>query len=157
LDALGRDRRKLPRRVAVVAAALLAVIATAGAGDWVARARHVAVARESFAATRAALERALAFRWETFAALAELSTMLPILREAAAARARSGFGLAPAPADADQLAALHASLRDADWDAWSAATRRGAVAVADSRGRLLYSTAARDAFGADVRQVPAVA
>jgi hypothetical protein len=156
LGALGRDRRKLPRRLAALAAAVLAVVATAAAGDWVARARHAAVAREAFAAAHRAVERAVAFRWETFVALAELSTMLPILREAAAARDQAAFGLGSASADAAELAALHDSLRDADWDAWSTATRRGAVAVADSRGRLLYSTGAPDRFGVDVRPIAPV-
>jgi hypothetical protein len=157
LAALGRDRRKLWRRLAAVAAALLAVVVTALAADAIVRARHVAVTRTAFAAARRGIERTLASRYEAFAALAELSTMLPILREVAAARDQAAFGLGSRAADVTQLERLHASLRDADWDAWSAATSRGALAIADYKGRLLYTTGDRDLFGANLRRLPAVA
>jgi len=157
LDALERDRTKVPRRIAFSAGTILAVLATALGSDWILRDRDAAVARTSFADAGRALERALAFRGEAFTALADLSTMLPILREAAAARDQASFGLGSTDADVAQLGALHASLRDADWDAWSAATRRGAVAVVDYKGRLLYATGAPDAVGNPTLVVPAVA
>ena len=133
------------------------MLATALISDYVLRDRDAAVAKTSFAAAGRALDRALSFRSETFGALADLSTMVPIIREAAAARDQASFGLGNADADVKQLGALHASLRDADWDAWSATTRRGAVAVADYKGRLLYATGTPDAFGFDTRVVDAVA
>src|SRR4029077_17734448 len=89
---LERDRTKVPRRLTVVAATLLATLVTALGADWVVRDRDAAVARTTFAATRRELSRALAFRFQTFAAMAELSTMLPILRQVAAARDQASFG-----------------------------------------------------------------
>ena len=157
LAALGRDRTKVPRRLASVAAALLAVLATALVSDWVLRERDAAVARTSFAAAGRAVERALRSRSESLTQLAQLSTMLPMLREVAAARDQSSFGLGSADADARQLAGLHASLRDADWDAWASTTRRGAVAVADYKGRLLYATSSPETYGNDTFGVGAVA
>jgi predicted Ser/Thr protein kinase len=157
LAALGRDRARWPRRVAALALALCAVLATALGADWVARRQHLAVARASFAATGRALERALSLRYETFGALADVSTLVPIFREVAGARDQAAFGLGSAADDQQRLAALHASLRDADWEAWSATMRAGEVAIADYKGRLLYATGAPDAYGADLNRLPAVA
>src|SRR5262249_16809115 len=85
------------------------------------------------------------------------STMLPILRQVAAARDQASFGLGAPAADDQQLAALHASLRDADWDAWAGSTRHGAVPVADYKGPLPYPTPPPTPFGAHLSGVPAVA
>jgi hypothetical protein len=157
LTALGRDRTRLPRRIAWIAAAALAIIATAAGADAVLRARLEAGARAGFASSRAQIEQNLRLRGEGFTVLADLSTQIPIMREVAAARDQSEFGLATAQDDRTQLAELHASLRDADWDAWATATQRGEVAIADSKGRLLYSTGDPDAVGNDVRAIAAVA
>jgi serine/threonine-protein kinase len=157
LAALGRDRTRWPRRIATFALATCAVIATALGVDWVARRQNLAVARASFAATGRALERALALRYETFGALADISTIVPIFREVAGARDQAAFGLGSTTGDRQRLATLHASLRDADWDAWAATIRAGEVAIADYKGRLLYATGAPDAYGADLNAIPAVA
>ncbi|HJZ88799.1 MAG TPA: protein kinase [Polyangia bacterium] len=157
LGALGRDRTKIPRRVGEVALGLLAVLATAWLGDRIVRARLYAVARASFAAAGAQIERTMAWRNESFSALASVSALVPIMRQVAGTRDESDFGLGASVDDTRRLEALHASLRDADWRAWSLVTRRGHAAIADYKGRLLYSTADTSAFGRDVRVVPAVA
>src|SRR5262249_41501187 len=154
---LGRDRTRWPRRIATAALVAAAVLATALGADWIARRQHLAVARASFAATGRALERALALRYETFGALADLSTIVPIFREVAGARDQAAFGLGSKSDDKQRLAALHASLRDADWDAWAATIRAGELAIADYKGRLLHATGATDAFGAELDAIPAVA
>lgn len=59
--------------------------------------------------------------------------------------------------DRAQLALLHENLRSADWPTWAAATRRGALAIADYKGRVVYSSAAPTRFGESVRGLPAVA
>ena len=157
LAALGRDRTRIPRRVGAVAVALLAVLATAWIGDRIVRARLYAVARTSFGDAGHQVERTLASRYESFSALANVSALVPIMRQVAATRDQSDFGLGAAADDTRGLAALHASLRDADWQAWSLVTKRGHLAVADYKGRLLFTTADSSAFGPDVRAVPAVA
>ena len=157
LAALGRDRAKIPRRIAAAALALIAVFATAWFGDRIVRARLYAVARASFGASSAQIERTLVARNESFSALANISALVPIMRQVAATRDESDFGLGASANDTRRLETLHASLRDADWHAWSLVTRRGQVAVADYKGRLLFSTADANAFGRDVRVVPAIA
>jgi serine/threonine protein kinase len=156
LAALGRDRTKIARRIVIVSVALLAVVATALFGDWIVRDRLYAVARTSFAAKRDQVQHTLALQYESFSALAELSTVVPMMRQVAAARDQSDFGLGEASDDTAQLAALHATLRDADWGAWSSATRRGQVAISDYKGRLLYSTGNPDGVGDDARRIAAV-
>jgi predicted Ser/Thr protein kinase len=157
LAALGRDRTKIPRRAGATAAALLAVLATAWIGDRIVRARLYAVARTSFADAGKQVERTLASRYESFSALANVSAMVPIMRQVAATRDQADFGLGAQADDHRGLEALHASLRDADWQAWSLVTRRGHLAVADYKGRLLFTTADSAAFGRDVRVIPAAA
>lgn len=154
LAALGRDRSRLPRRIAVLAAVVLGLIVTVGVSDWILRTRLYASARTSFEATRDQIDRALDQRFETFAGMAELGIQLPILREVAATRDLADFGLGKARDDDDRLSSLHWALRDADWTAWSAITRRGEIAIADAKGRLLYSTGNVRSFGGDIRRLP---
>ncbi len=157
LAALERDRSRGLRAVATVAAASLMLVVVALGGDAVVRARSVAAARESFAAASQRVERTLALRYEAFEALADLSTLLPVVRQVAAARDESDFGLGTGVRDADRFAALHASLKDADWTPWRVAAERANVAVADYKGRLCYSTARPDRWGNDLFAIPAVA
>src|SRR5439155_7263225 len=96
-------------------------------------------------------------RFESFAALADLSTQVPAVRQVAAARDQAEFGFGNADADATHFDEMHASLRDADWSAWNAALDRGHVAVADYKGRLCYSSADPAASRIDVRGVAAIA
>jgi hypothetical protein len=96
-------------------------------------------------------------RYEAFTTLAELSMQVPIMRELAATRDQSEFGLATSEDDRQQREHLHSSLRDADWGAWSSTTRTGEIGVGDYKGRLLYSSGNKDAFGGDLLKIAAAA
>jgi hypothetical protein len=157
LNALGRDRSKVPRRVAPAAAALLGMVLIALLGDWLVRARLYAVARESFAAAHARVDHTVQLRYETFEALAELSTLVPAVRQVAAARDQADFGFGTGGDDRARFENIHGSLRDADWSAWDPALERGHIAIADYKGRLCFTTAAPDAWGDDVRGIAPVA
>jgi hypothetical protein len=157
LAALGRDRSKVPRRLVAVSSALLGMLLIALLGDWVVRSRLYAVARESFAAARARVDHTVKLRYEAFEALAELSTQVPAVRQVAAARDQSDFGFGTGGDDKARFETIHASLRDADWAAWSPALERGHIAIADYKGRLCFTTAAPEAWGDDVRAIGSVA
>jgi hypothetical protein len=157
LSALGRDRSRVPRRAAAFATALLGMLAIALAGDWIVRTRLYAVARESFAGARARVDHTVRLRYETFEALADMSMLVPAVRQVAAARDQSDFGLGGDSDDRERFETIHASLRDADWSAWAPALDRGQIAIADYKGRLCFTTAAKDAWGDDVRRIGAVA
>ncbi|HUS63713.1 MAG TPA: serine/threonine-protein kinase [Kofleriaceae bacterium] len=153
LDALSRDRTRVPRQVARVSLALLVSVAVAFGADWIARGRAMAVSHSSFASARAQLGQLLRFRDETFTAIADLVEVLPILRRVTAANDQADFGLGAEEDDAANLAAVHEQLVSASWD-WLSALGGNVLAVADYKGRLVYTSADQEAWGADVTVVP---
>ncbi len=156
LAALGRDRKRVPRRVAAIALAVAALSAVSLFGDWILRERLTASARLAFEAAGDQLVRSLDVRYDAFAVLSDLSYVSPVLRKVASNNDEADFGLGPEEADARRLTELHANLASADWSAWTRAARGGVIAVADYKGRLVYTSAAGSAFGMDARSLPAV-
>jgi hypothetical protein len=102
------------------------------------------------------MSRLFELRTETFAALADLSFVMPILREVAAVQDQADFGLGDAPSDQAYLAELHGNLASADWVSWVRAAQGAEIAVADYKGRLLYASAAPELWGGDVLAVAPV-
>jgi hypothetical protein len=155
--ALERARPRRSRRAALLAAAL--VVAGSGAVlgvDAWSRARDLAAGRSTLAGAADQVAAALAVRFEAFDALAQVTSVLPILREVAGNVDKAEFGLGDAAVDAHRLELLHDNLASADWSMWTAGGR-SFVAVADYKGRLVYSSAAPASFGADLRGLDAVA
>jgi hypothetical protein len=157
LRALGRDRARTPRRLAIASAVLLVVILLALGGDSIARERAAAVTRTSFAAARAQLGRLVERRVETFVAMSSLFSVTPIMREVAAATDQADFGLGDEGADRQQLEYVHANLKSADWVSWMRAIQGTDFAIADYKGRLLYASADPSRWGTDVTAVAALA
>jgi len=156
LRALGRDRGRAPRAAAAFATTALVVVLVALAADWIVRGRAAAGDRASFAAARAQMSRLFELRTETFAALADLSFFMPIMREVASVQDQADFGLGDRASDRAYLEDLHASLASADWVTWVRAAQGAEIAVADYKGRLLYASAALHAWGSDVRALAPV-
>ena len=155
LTALARRRPRVPRRL--LAAALVTLVAGGVlAGDAVLRASSEHAARASFTVVGEQLERAMASRYESFGALAQVTAALPVIREVAGNFDKAEFGLGDAGGDARRLELLHENLASADWSMW---TRAGGswIAVGDYKGRLVYSSGAPRTFGTDLRRVDAVA
>jgi serine/threonine protein kinase len=156
LEALGRDRGRPLRAWAYGSLVLLVAMATALVGDWMARERTLAVTRASFSAARPQLGRSLNLRYETFAAMSDLSYVLPVMRQVMGNVDNADFGLGEAEDDKKQLAELHANFQSADWLPWTKASLRAVIGVADYKGRLLYTGAAPGLWGNDVRVLSAV-
>jgi len=156
LEALGRDRGRPLRAWAYGSLVLLVAMATALVGDWMARERTLAVTRASFSAARPQLGRSLNLRYETFAAMSDLSYVLPVVRQVTGNVDNADFGLGAAEDDRKQMAALHANFQSADWLPWRKASVRAVIGVADYKGRLLYTGAAPELWGNDVRVLSAV-
>jgi hypothetical protein len=157
LKALGRDRGRRPRLVAICAAiALIAVLISFGA-DFIMRDRMRAVARTSFAATRAQVDRLVEMRTDAFVAQSDLADTLPALQEAAAAVDQADFGLGEPEDDRQRLERLHHNLRSASWVRLARVRHGYELAIADGKGRLLYSSATPSAWGDPVTGVPAIA
>jgi len=156
LVALGKDRGRVPRRVGMIASAVLGVVALAFGADEIARERERAVTRSSFEAAGIQLARQVELRSETFTALSDLSYVLPIMAEVAG-HDQADFGLDSEAADRARLAKIHANLVAADWGTFERASRKGDFAIADGKGRLLYASAAPERWGDHVDTVPALA
>jgi serine/threonine protein kinase len=156
LGALGRDRGRPLRAWAYASLVALVAMGTALAGDWLARERTLAVTRSSFSAARQQLGRSLKLRYETFAAMSDLSYVIPVMRQVTGNVDDADFGLGAAEDDRNQLAELHANFQSADWLPWTKASQRGFIGVADYKGRLLYTGAAPELWGNDVRVLSAV-
>jgi serine/threonine protein kinase len=157
LDALGRDRSRPLRRWAYASLVALVAVVTGLGADRVARERTLAVTRSSFAAAQGQLGRSLDLRYETFTALSDLSYVVPIIREVTGNLDQSDFGLGDEAEDRQRLAELHENLRSADWLTWARASQRGVIGVADYKGRLLFTSAAPERWGDNVRALGAVA
>jgi tRNA A-37 threonylcarbamoyl transferase component Bud32 len=153
LRALGRDRARTPRRMALASVVLLAFILLALGADWIARERAAAVTRTAFAAARAQLGRLVDRQVETFVAMSSLFSVTPIMREVAAATDEADFGLGDASQDRERLEYVHTNLRSADWVSWMRAIQGTDFAIADYKGRLLYASADPARLGDDVTQV----
>jgi tRNA A-37 threonylcarbamoyl transferase component Bud32 len=157
LRALGRDRARTPRRLAIAALVLIGLIALSLGADRIARERAAAVTRTSFAAARAQLGRQVNRRVETFVAMASQFAVTPIMREVATAVDQADFGLGTASDDRARLEYVHQNLSSADWVSWMRVIEGTDLAIADYKGRLLYASADPDRWGTDVTRVPALA
>ncbi len=156
LEALGRDRGRPLRAWAYCSLVLLVAMATALVGDWIARERTLAVTRAAFSAARPQLAHALNLRYETFAAMSDLSYVLPVMRQVTGNVDNADFGLGAEEDDRMHLAELHANFQSADWLPWKKASLRAVIGVADYKGRLLYTGASPGLWGNDVRVLAAV-
>ena len=157
LRALGRDRGRRPRQVAVAALVGLVVVGVAFGADGILRDRSHAVTRTSFAAARTQLDKLLALRTEAFVAQADALFRLPIMQEIATSRDQSDFGLGDEHEDADRIAGEHETLRSADWVGLVEPHAGDVLAIADRKGRLLYDSANPELWGKAVVAVGAIA
>jgi protein kinase-like protein/putative zinc finger protein len=157
LKALGRDRSRRPRQLALVALVALIAVGVALGADWIMRERAHAVTRTSFEAARTQLDKLVSLRTDMFVAQSEALYRLPALQEVAALRDLADFGLGDESEDRARLARIHDNLRSADWFALTHTRRGDAMAVADYKGRLLFGSANPDGWGANIGTIPMIA
>jgi serine/threonine protein kinase len=157
LRALGRDRGRRPRQVAIGALVLFAVVAVGIGADYVLRERTQAVTRTSFESARTQLDKLLSLRTDAFVSQAEAMYRLPIMLEIATARDQSDFGLDYPDEDRARITKEHETLNSADWFGLVRSHRGDVFAIADQKGRLLYDTANPEVFGNKVTTISAMA
>jgi serine/threonine protein kinase len=143
---LGRDRAKPWRRTSMIAAALAGVLAIGLCADWIVRDRVNAEIRQSFALTRSQLDKTVGRLTNTFYKISEAAYRESALRQVAGHHDQADFGLGSPEADRADLEELHNTLASTDWVRLEGTT----LAIADYKGRLLYSSAAPSALGADL-------
>jgi predicted Ser/Thr protein kinase len=149
---LGRDRAKPWRRTAIIAAALSAALVLGLVADWAVRDRLAGEIRQSFALTGAQLERAVGQLRDQFDTVSQIAYRESALREVSGHHDQADFGLGSPEDDHAELERLHNTLVSTEW------VRIGtsALAIADYKGRILYSSAAPSDWGGDLTLLPFV-
>jgi serine/threonine protein kinase len=144
---LGRDRAKPWRRTSIAAAAVAAALGLGLVSDWVVRDRVSSEIRHSFALTREQQKRVVARLIESFRVTSEVAYREQALREVAGHHDQADFGLGDPAVDRADLEKLHSTLVSTEWVKNGTAL----LAIADYKGRLLYTSAAPDRWGGDLK------
>ncbi|HSK05719.1 MAG TPA: protein kinase, partial [Kofleriaceae bacterium] len=154
LEELGRDRARPWRRASAAAGALAILLAAGLATDLTLRDRVSVVSARAFDDTGKQIERAFGLLARTFDINANQMYLQPAMRRAAAHHDEADFGLATSEADEENREEVHAELASTDWALWSKSVGTLVVAVADYKGRLLYTSAAPGHWRTDLTQLP---
>jgi serine/threonine protein kinase len=149
---LGRDRAKPWRRTAWVSAAMSAALLLGLVSDWAVRDRLAGEIRQSFSLTGAQLERAVGQLRDQFDTVSQIAYREPALREVAGHHDQADFGLGSPEDDHIELERLHNTLVSTDWVRIGTST----LAIADYKGRVLYTSAAPNDWGGDLTLLPFV-
>ena len=157
LQELGRDRARPWRRTSRIATLVAAALALGLASDWVIRDRVLAQIEQSFDATARQTNRAMRLLSSRFDAISNQVYSLPVMRDVSSHHDQADFGLGTPEADRADLEEVRAMLVAQDWKyAREIAGKEepAILAISDYKGRLLYTSAAPDAWGTDLNQLP---
>jgi len=157
LAELGRDRARPWRRTAIAAAAVAAALGLGLVADLVVRDRLTVEIQESFLLTGRQTNRAWDALTARFDSGANQVYSLSVMREVSSNRDQADFGLGAPQADAENLDRIHNELTSQDWTLVQdvAATQYvTTIAIADYKGRMMYSSAAPAHGRSDLTQLP---
>jgi hypothetical protein len=157
LAELGRDRARPWRRTAIAATAVAAALGLGLVADLVVRDRVTAEIQESFALTGRQTNRAWDGLTARFDAGANQVYSLSVMREVSSNRDQADFGLGDAQTDADNFDRVHSELASQDWTLvqdFAGTQYPTTIAVADKKGRMMYSSAAPGHARSDLTQLP---
>jgi hypothetical protein len=156
LKALGRDRGKRPRRLAAIAATALAIVGVGFGADWVVREQVRAVTAASFDSTRAYIAREIANQKKQFDLQSDGLDATPMLQRIVATPDQADYGLGDAADDRAIMQQNHKALADATWVQFIQTGPHDALAIADRKGRLLYTSLQPDLWDRSIKTVPAI-
>ncbi|HSS02032.1 MAG TPA: serine/threonine-protein kinase [Kofleriaceae bacterium] len=157
LAELGRDRARPWRRAAIAGAAIAAALGLGLVADLVVRYRVAAEIHESFLLTGRQTNHAWEGLTGRFDSSANQVYTLSVMREVSAARDQSDFGFGDAAADDENLERIHNALASQDWTLvqdFAGTQYPTTIAVADYKGRMMYTSAERDHARSDLTQLP---
>jgi tRNA A-37 threonylcarbamoyl transferase component Bud32 len=157
LAALGRDRGRRPRQLASVALVMFLLVGVAFGADAILRDRAREVTRTSFEAARVQLHKLVESRTETFMAQTDALYLLPAVRAVAQSLDFADFGLVDESEDRARRKTARDTLFSQSWLTATPLGRASVIAVADYKGRLLYTSANPDAWDNDITHVPVIA
>jgi protein kinase-like protein len=156
LAQLGRDRARPWRWTSIIAAAVAAALGLGLVADLVVRDRVTAEIHESFGLTARQTNRA----WDGLTARFDTSAnqvySLSVMREVSSNRDQADFGLGAPQADADNLDRIHSELTSQDWTLvqdFAGTQYPTTIAVADYKGRMMFSSAAPGHGRSDLTQL----
>ena len=153
-DAIARGRGGARRSSPRIVGALLALGLVA---DWIVRDRVATQIHESFANTGVQIDRAFELLRKKFEAVSNIAYLSNATNEVSAHYDASEFGLGSKEDDATELERLHQLLVSTDFVNFARSMAPEVVlAVADCKGRLLYTSAAPDAWNTDITTAPGV-
>jgi len=157
LDELARDRARPWRRTAFAAAALAVVLGIGLAADWAVRDRVSEKIDQAFELTAFQTDRAVRLLTRQLETNGNQIYSLPVMRKVAAHHDEADFGLGTPEVDAQRLEELHQELVSTDWKfarEIAGEERPITIAVADYKARLLYTSAAPEAWRTDLTRLP---
>ncbi|TMQ11655.1 MAG: serine/threonine protein kinase [Deltaproteobacteria bacterium] len=157
LGELGRDRARPWRRTAIAATAVAAALGLGLVADLVVRDRVTAEIGESFALTGRQTNRAWDGLTARFDASANQVYSLSVMRDVSSNRDQAEFGLGDPQSDADNFDRIHSELASQDWTLvqdFAGTQYPTTIAVADKKGRMMYSSAAPGHARSDLTQLP---
>ena len=124
--------------------------------DFMVRDRVAAQIRESFGNTGRQTDRAFDLLRNKMDAMSNLAYLSPATQAVSAHYDNADFGLGTAADDSAELTELHQLLVSTDWVDFARKISPDVLAVADRKGRLLYTSAALDAWNEDLVPVPGI-
>jgi hypothetical protein len=157
LAELGRDRARPWRRTAITAVAIFAALGLGLVAELMVRYRVAAEIHESFVLTGRQTNHAWDGLTGRFDSSANQVYSLSVMREVSSNRDQSDFGFGDAQTDADNLDRIHNALASQDWTLvqdFAGTQYPTAIAVSDYKGRMMYTSAARDHGLSDLTQLP---
>jgi hypothetical protein len=157
LAELGRDRAR-PWRMTALAATSVAVLLGVGFGaDWIVRERALGQIHQAFTDTGKQVERAGGILARSFDDASRMIFVLHAIEVVTSMHRQADFGLTTPEEDAQNSRSVREELMSQDWS--GVRDLQGEIpnqlAIGDSEGHLLYSTAAPEANG-DLLAIPAV-
>jgi len=157
LAELGRDRARPWRRAAIAGAAIAAALGLGLVADLVVRDRVAAEIHESFVLTARQTKQAWNGLTARFDGSANQVYSLSVMREVSSNRDQADFGFGDPQTDAENLDRIHNALASQDWTLvqdFAGEQYLATIAVADYKGRMMYTSAARDHGRSDLSQLP---
>lgn len=139
-----------------VAFALVAIGLTSLVSVAIVRNRAMADANQAFITARAQLATSLRLRYQTFENTSTFSSVQEVVRQVTTYKDKSDYGFGSPEEDLARRKQLHDDLADAKWD-WTGTRSGSFFALTDYKGRVIYASTSKEAWGSDAMTLKPVA
>ena len=139
-----------------VAFALVAIGLTSIVSVAIVRNRAMADAHQAFITARAQLATSLRLRYQTFENASTFSSVQEVVRQVTTYKDKADYGFGSPEEDLARRKQLHDDLADANWE-WTGTRSGSFFALTDYKGRVIYASTSRQAWGSDALTLKPVA